>query len=127
MLRFLFVSTQVHCPHLFQLTQTPFLKALETSNSSSGSLILIWIQLIKCSFKPALAQFPSLPLTLVKTFENFPRNQISASLNSHIILSIAPPKQTNHNLLWQCMAGQEVEELLLVVLSSLVEVAVQVP
>ena len=60
--------------------QTPFffLKAPESSNCSSGGLILIWIQLIDCFFRLPLSQFPLLPSTLVKTFANFPRNQISA-------------------------------------------------
>lgn len=77
----------------------PFLKALELSNSSPDSLILIWIQLIECSFRPALSQFPSLPSTLVKTFANFPRKQISSAWLPTPSRCIAPHKQTNRTVL----------------------------
>lgn len=78
--------------------QTPFLKAHESSNSCLGGLILIWIQLIESSLRPALSQFPSLPATLVKTFANFPRNQISA-VWLPTSQRTAPPKQTDRTKL----------------------------
>lgn len=84
----------------FSPAQTPFLKAFESSNSSPGSLILIWIQLIECFFfRPALSQFPSLPSTPVKTFANFPRNQIPAVWLPTSSVCIVPPKKTNHTTL----------------------------
>lgn len=96
--------------------QTPSLKACESSSSSPGGLILIWIQLIECSLRPALSQFPSLPSTLVKTFAHFPRNQIWAVWLPTSSQRIAPPKQTDRTILQLHTAGQEARELLLVVL-----------